>query len=241
MAEDVDANEREGDMTDEKASQAAASDGERAPEMADANPDVTVLFYADRCIHNRYCVLTRPDVFVPNVVGPWIHPERASVEEIHRLALGCPSGAIQYRMKNGTADERPPMVNAATVRENGPYAVHAETTVVGHGDHLRATLCRCGQSKNKPFCDNSHIAAGFQASGEPPARKDEPLVRRDGPLTIQPTEDGPYLVKGSLEIIAGTGHTVARVTKTALCRCGHSQNKPFCDGSHAKVGFKAPA
>ena len=37
-----------------------------------------------------------------------------------------------------------------------------------------------------------------------------------------------------------SGHTLGRVTRTALCRCGASGNKPYCDGSHVKIGFVAP-
>ncbi len=47
------------------------------------------------------------------------------------------------------------------------------------------------------------------------------------------------MVEGALEICAASGRTVSRQTKTWLCRCGHSQDKPFCDGSHAKAGFVA--
>ena len=57
--------------------------------------------------------------------------------------------------------------------------------------------------------------------------------------TPAPREDGPLVVSGSLEIVSGTGRTIDRCEKTALCRCGNSQNKPFCDGTHAKVGFRA--
>jgi len=47
------------------------------------------------------------------------------------------------------------------------------------------------------------------------------------------------LANGNLEICSGTGRTINRVEKTALCRCGQSANKPYCDGTHSKVGFKA--
>ena len=51
--------------------------------------------------------------------------------------------------------------------------------------------------------------------------------------------NGPLKIEGSLEIVSGTGATLAKTAKTFLCRCGHSSNKPFCDGTHAKVGFVA--
>jgi CDGSH-type Zn-finger protein len=100
-------------------------------------------------------------------------------------------------------------------------------------------LCRCGASKNKPFCDGSHHEVGFSASGEPLTGKADMLAVRDGPLAIDPQTDGPLQVRGNLEITSGTGRVVARVTQTRLCRCGHSNNKPFCDGSHARAGFKS--
>ncbi|HUN92154.1 MAG TPA: CDGSH iron-sulfur domain-containing protein [Burkholderiaceae bacterium] len=52
--------------------------------------------------------------------------------------------------------------------------------------------------------------------------------------------NGPLHVKGSLEIVSGTGRTIARATEAWLCRCGQSANKPYCDGSHKRVGFEAP-
>ena len=199
---------------------------------------VVVRFEGKRCIHSRNCVLGRPDVFVPNVDGEWIHPDNATPEEMAALALNCPSGAIAFDRVDGGPGEAPPLVNVARVRENGPVAIHAEMTIDGRGQTFRATLCRCGASQNKPYCDGSHVAAAFVATGEPPLQKSEPLATRQGPLHVKPLPNGPLLVEGSLEVCTGTGHTVTRVTKTALCRCGHSSNKPFCDGTHAKVGFR---
>jgi len=49
----------------------------------------------------------------------------------------------------------------------------------------------------------------------------------------------PLMVRGNVEIISGTGRVVARQQAVRFCRCGHSNTKPFCDGSHAKVGFKS--
>jgi CDGSH-type Zn-finger protein len=58
-------------------------------------------------------------------------------------------------------------------------------------------------------------------------------------LAITPTKDGPLMVEGNLEICCADGRVIEKTVKTWLCRCGHSANKPFCDGSHARVGFKA--
>jgi CDGSH-type Zn-finger protein len=109
----------------------------------------------------------------------------------------------------------------------------------GAAQGFRLTLCRCGASANKPYCDGSHATAGFVASGEVPAATSEPLSQRDGPVSINPIPDGPLRVIGNLEVVCGTGRTVNRVTQCALCRCGHSMNKPYCDGSHKAAGFRA--
>lgn len=200
---------------------------------------VTIEFDSARCIHSRNCVLAHPDVFVPNVVGEWIHPERATPAEALEIAHNCPSGAIQSKRPDRSSMEKAPIVNLVHIRENGPLAFHAPLTVAGVDEGFRLTLCRCGASKNKPFCDQSHIAAGFIATGEPAAQDSEALAQRDGPLTIDPTHNGPLHVTGALEVVTGTGKTINRVTDAWLCRCGHSANKPYCDGSHERVGFNS--
>lgn len=204
-----------------------------------SSQDVTIEFDAKRCVHSRNCVLNRPDVFVPNVQGDWIHPECATADEVLEIAHNCPSGAIQCHRPDGTSLEQAPVVNLCTVRENGPLAVHAPLKINGKPDGFRATLCRCGLSANKPYCDQSHVAANFQASGEPPSQDSDALAQRNGELSIEPLANGPLHVSGNLELVSGTGRTLNRVSDTYLCRCGHSGNKPYCDGSHARVGFKA--
>jgi CDGSH-type Zn-finger protein/uncharacterized Fe-S cluster protein YjdI len=205
---------------------------------------VRILFDAKKCIHSRNCVLTRPDVFVPNVVGEWIHPDRATAAEVAELAHQCPSGAIRYepiRAAGGASypAEQAPIVNTVHLRENGPLAFHAELKLTGQADALRATLCRCGHSANKPFCDGAHNGAGFQASGEPATRESQPLASRNGVLSVIPLLDGPLQVKGNVELVSGTGRTINRLTEAWLCRCGQSANKPYCDGTHKKTGFRA--
>ncbi len=201
--------------------------------------EATVHFNARRCIHSRNCVLGRPDVFVPNVEGEWIHPENATAAELLELAHNCPSGAIHVTRPDGSAMEQPPEVNVVRIRENGPLAFHAEVEITGGEKGFRYTLCRCGASRHKPYCDGSHTAAGFVATGECSIKTFKPLETRNGAVTVDPTEDGPLHVTGNLEIVTGTGKTINKVKDTWLCRCGHSANKPYCDGSHKKVGFKS--
>jgi len=196
-------------------------------------------FEARRCIHSRFCVTWAPQVFLANVKGPWIHPDAMPVERLVEVAHACPSGAIRYRRLDGQPEESAPPVNLATLREAGPYAFRAQLVIDGAPAGFRATLCRCGASKNKPYCDGSHHEIGFEASGEPPSGKTDMLAVRDGALRIDPQTNGPLRVRGNLEIVSGGGRVVARLESAALCRCGGSANKPFCDGTHAKIGFRS--
>lgn len=201
---------------------------------------LTLVYEVKRCIHARFCVTGAPTVFLANVQGPWIHPDAMDVERLVDIAHACPSGAIRYKRRDGRPDESAPPVNLVGIREAGPYAFRGDLRLNGVPAGYRATLCRCGASKNKPFCDGSHHDVGFNATGEPPTgTSTDALPVRDGPLHIDPQTNGPLKVSGNLEITSGTGRMVARITGAFLCRCGHSQNKPFCDGSHATVGFIA--
>jgi CDGSH-type Zn-finger protein/uncharacterized Fe-S cluster protein YjdI len=190
-----------------------------------------------RCIHSRYCVLGNLEVFMPNVDGPWINPNAAPAEAVAALVMRCPSGALSYEPLDGSAPEGPPGVNVVRVWEDGPLAFHAELDVAGDTSSFRATLCRCGHSKLRPYCDHGHVEAGFKATGEPAGKESPPLAVRNGPLKVTLTPDGPLMVEGQLEICAASGRTISRTNKVALCRCGGSNNKPFCDGSHKSNGF----
>ncbi|MCB9616320.1 MAG: CDGSH iron-sulfur domain-containing protein [Sandaracinus sp.] len=201
---------------------------------------LTVLFDGARCIHARQCVLGLPEVFRANVEGPWIDPDGAEPDEVRALARRCPSGAIRVEPKDGVSAERPPKKNAVAVVENGPLAVRADLRIVGQEPRIRATLCRCGASAKKPFCDGSHETMGFAATGEPPAANELATLDETGPLTVKLAKNGPLLLEGPAEVVrGGTGKPIRRAMKMALCRCGGSKNKPFCDGTHASIGFEA--
>jgi CDGSH-type Zn-finger protein/uncharacterized Fe-S cluster protein YjdI len=202
--------------------------------------DLTLIYEGKKCIHSRFCVTWGPKVFIANVKGPWINPDAVPTDALTEIAHVCVSGAIRYKRKDGQPDEGPPPVNLVSVREGGPYAIRADIRLDGApAASYRYTLCRCGASKNKPFCDGSHHEVNFVASGEPPTGKADMLPLRDGPLAIDPLVDGPLQVRGNMEIISGTGRVIARVESARLCRCGASGTKPFCDGSHARVGFRS--
>jgi CDGSH-type Zn-finger protein len=118
------------------------------------------------CAHAAFCTDELASVF-RHRDNPWIVPDGAEMNEIIKTIRKCPSGALSYALDGveAQAPQREPMV---TVTDNGPYAVAGgiELTGVKFGDGASAehyTLCRCGASKNKPFCDGSHWDAGFKA------------------------------------------------------------------------------
>ena len=201
--------------------------------------DMHLTFDTRRCVHARRCVLGAPTVFLSGVEGQWLYPDRMETSDLRGVCHSCPSGAVRYEPKGDTPPEPAPEVNNVKLREDGPYAFRATLEIDGVRDGYRATLCRCGASKNKPYCDGSHRKIGFRASGEPETRASEPLKVRDGVLKIAPQRNGPLQVTGNLEICAGTGRNVDRVTSARLCRCGGSKTKPFCDNTHLKIGFKS--
>lgn len=204
-----------------------------------AGRDIEISFDMARCIHARNCFLKLPQVFDPER-RPWIDPDAAPAEEIAAMIRTCPSGALAFRRLEGGLDEAAPPQNRAAVFENGPLAF-AGALVVDGEEMPRATLCRCGKTSNPPFCDYSHVKAGFQATGEPkPQEKEAPPDDTGGTLEITPHENGPLEARGALELTSGTGARLHRGSRSFLCRCGHSANKPFCDGSHKREGFVMP-
>jgi CDGSH-type Zn-finger protein/uncharacterized Fe-S cluster protein YjdI len=200
--------------------------------------NIDVSFDAKRCIHGRICVTQAPVAFMGNVEGAWIVPDALAAEDVAAAIRQCPSGALTYHRHDGH-DETAPPINLIATRENGPYGVRADMVLDGAKVGYRATLCRCGASKRKPFCDKSHEEIGFIATGEPATKPGQTLEARDGLLEIDPETNGPLHVTGNLEIVSGTGRKVTTSQNVRLCRCGGSANKPFCDGTHMKIGFKS--
>ena len=141
------------------------SDGSKDRRESYAGKGITVFDNRGICAHAGYCTDGLKAVFRMRE-EPWIDPDGATVREIIETIRKCPSGALSYAIDGVEAApvDRPPMV---TVSDNGPYAVTGGIELLGvrFGDGASTehyTLCRCGASKNKPFCDGSHWDAGFR-------------------------------------------------------------------------------
>ncbi|MDJ0820485.1 MAG: CDGSH iron-sulfur domain-containing protein [Paracoccaceae bacterium] len=198
--------------------------------------NIEIGFDMKRCIHARNCYLKLPQVFDPSR-RPWVEPDAAPAEEIAAMIRTCPSGALTFRRLDDGLNETPPRINRVAVLENGPIALAGDLNVEGEA-MARATLCRCGASGNKPFCDYAHVDADFSATGEPQTDANAEAIEMDGPLIATAIPDGPLKLEGPMELTTGTGKGIGKMRRAFLCRCGASKNKPFCDGSHKEIGFE---
>lgn len=208
---------------------------------------IVVTYEIGRCIHARECVRGLPATFDPGR-KPWVDAGAAPAAEIARVIERCPTGALHYERKDGGSREAPPPKNTVRIAADGPLYLHGRVRVNGSDGQpivrdTRVALCRCGKSGLKPFCDGSHTKAGFKNAGAVPKPEEvetEAGKPEEGALVVACTADGPLAVTGDFELMDAKGTVVARGNAAWLCRCGGSGNKPFCDGTHKKAGFKAP-
>lgn len=131
-----------------------------------------------------------------------------------------------------------------TVIPNGPLYLRGDIEITTPDETVllvdtRVGLCRCGASANKPLCDNSHKEIDFQDDGTVERIQSDGSELLRGTLQVIPTPDGPVLLSGGFELRDGDERPTHRGANAALCRCGSSQNKPFCDGTHDEIGFSS--
>ncbi len=128
--------------------------------------EITIHDNRGLCAHDGACVGGLPAVFRRGRIH-WIDPDGASPEQIMATIEKCPSGALGYtcRGKRGPQEGRPPAIR---IVKNGPYRLQGGIRIIGDlasatqpGE--RCALCRCGQARNKPFCDGSHEEAPFES------------------------------------------------------------------------------
>lgn len=161
------------------------------------NDDIIIYWYPELCVHVRHCAHILPEVFRPEA-RPWVDVNGATAREIILAIDRCPSGALRYSLPEGSsvhpaaadgpgrqreveadatatadpcASEPPVTINATP---NGPLLTEGPVRLIGPaGDVLaeagRLTLCRCGLSGNRPFCDGAHTKAGWHVDDIEPA------------------------------------------------------------------------
>lgn len=206
--------------------------------------DITIRYDPKRCIHAAECVQGLGRVFDPSA-KPWINADGAPPAEIAEVVHRCPTGALTYEVhgRNQVDPSAIPTPVELSMCADGPIYVHGSFVVSSPsgqsaaGD-TRLALCRCGASDTKPYCDNSHVNIEFSDAGMVETRTRE-SDGKDESLTVTLLPNGPVLLRGPFVLTSADGSSVFEGEKAALCRCGESANKPFCDGVHSKIGFQA--
>ncbi len=122
--------------------------------------------------------------------------------------------------------------NEALVSSRGPIKLTGNITLVDEkgqqSHHNELKLCRCGASQNKPLCDDQHIEIEFVDRGAIMQASEIAATRRPQPLKVTVVKDGPLKFQGYLRVYNQRGQECVTFNG-ALCRCGQSARKPFCD------------
>ncbi len=141
---------------------------DRVPDRRDSYARAKITIHDNRglCAHAGACTDQLAAVWRMKQ-EPWIDPDGAARDAVIETIKQCPSGALSYTV-DGVEIRDPDLPPAIGVTKDGPYHVTGGIELVGQAwgegaSRTRYTLCRCGASKNKPFCDGSHWDAGFKA------------------------------------------------------------------------------
>jgi len=136
---------------------------------------------------------------------------------------------------NKRVPKRLNVANELLVTNGGPLKMTGNIKLINEDGSLthanELSLCRCGASKNKPFCDDQHLEIEFFDSGVVQRLSDWMPVTRPQTITVTVVKDGPLKFRGYLRIYNKKGQECITIGG-ALCRCGKSSNKPFCDKAH---------
>jgi len=137
-----------------------------------------------------------------------------------------------------------PNKNRIILIENGSIYFYGDIEVQDHeGKSLlrdsRISFCRCGKSSEQPLCDNTHKEIDWKADANADISKMPPSEQTEhGKLLIKLMKDGPAILEGNYTMESAELDEHSSSKGVALCRCGASSNKPFCDGTHKEIDFK---
>ena len=145
------------------------------------NDDITVFWKPDACIHATICFMKLRKVFDPSK-RPWVNMQNGTTEEIISICDQCPTDALTWKwnaeltekdmeaMEGKKGKEKfqtPPRATKLTSNTDGPAIMKGRFKLAdGMVNPIKSSnqiaLCRCGGSKNMPFCDGSHLVNGFK-------------------------------------------------------------------------------
>jgi uncharacterized Fe-S cluster protein YjdI len=131
------------------------------------NGEITVIWKPSTCIHSGNCVRGLSKVFNPKV-RPWIKIFSPTTDEIMKTVNNCPSGAITFERNNDMSEKAQaaqPKIKIQ-VLTGGPLMLEGTCAILDKDGNEtlkegKVFLCRCGSSKNKPYCDGTHKAVEF--------------------------------------------------------------------------------
>ena len=197
-----------------------------------------------RCIHTGICLRRLPAVFDVQA-RPWVDLGGDDADAVADAVSRCPTGALRYERLDGAEQEQPSRPTVVLPIENGPLLMVGDLDVTTpDGEQIthenRLTLCRCGMTRNQPFCDNSHLRRNWKSGPTNEPDYDWPEPREgaaDAPTKVVPKSDASLDLRGHLQIYHSDGKAIGEFGRVLLCRCGQSSNKPFCDSSHEEAGF----
>jgi CDGSH-type Zn-finger protein/uncharacterized Fe-S cluster protein YjdI len=196
------------------------------------NEKIRVSFDGRKCTHVGFCFKELGAVFDGDR-NPPIDLDGAPHEEIIAMVEKCPSSALIYERLDGEKNEAAPKQTSATLIPNGPLAIRGELGLNGES-YARLTLCRCGHSQQKPFCDGAHNHHQFDDGN---TINIEPTSNETCSVNFTPHPNGPVLFKGNMAFQSIEGLAICSKKQGAICCCGASKTKPFCDGSHLNIKF----
>ena len=125
---------------------------------------IVVYWESQLCIHTARCLRGLPQVFDINR-RPWITVDAASADQIAEVVARCPTSALRFERLDGGPQEQAPEQTTIQATPDGPLYVRGDLKIIDQDRSIRklkrAALCRCGHSRNKPFCDGSHWEVDF--------------------------------------------------------------------------------
>jgi uncharacterized Fe-S cluster protein YjdI len=137
------------------------------------NDEITIVWNPDLCTHIAYCFTELPEVFDPSE-RPWINPQGATTEKIVEQIKKCPTGALTFFYNDSSKqndDSQTENDNQTSVKidivKNGPAVINGkvEYSFAESGKKVtkeKTFLCRCGKSRNLPWCDGQHLHHKFE-------------------------------------------------------------------------------